>query len=69
MNLLSRSREAEMIPNLVVEPDTSADDTATQRIARGAHRLWGGRFAAGPAPELDALTGRSGPISVSGRST
>ncbi|HEY7408589.1 MAG TPA: argininosuccinate lyase [Gemmatimonadaceae bacterium] len=44
-----------MIPNLVVEPAAATDETAPQRAARGAHRLWGGRFASGPAPELDAL--------------
>jgi argininosuccinate lyase len=44
-----------MIPNLVVNPSTRADDADAQREPRGAHRLWGGRFAAGPAPELDAL--------------
>ena len=44
-----------MIPNLVVEPSAAADDTGAQRPARGTHRLWGGRFATGPAPELDAL--------------
>ena len=44
-----------MIPNLVVEPSTASDDPGAQRPARGTHRLWGGRFATGPAPELDAL--------------
>lgn len=44
-----------MIPNLVVEPEAGTDDTVPPRGARGAHRLWGGRFASGPAPELDAL--------------
>ena len=44
-----------MIPNLVVEPEAGTDDPVPPRGARGAHRLWGGRFASGPAPELDAL--------------
>jgi argininosuccinate lyase len=49
-----------MIPNLVVAPDSSTDDTNAQPAdaipaGRTAHRLWGGRFAMGPAPELDAL--------------
>src|SRR5918999_1855272 len=56
----SRLREIEMIPNLVVEPGPGAEDVKAQPAARAAHRLWGGRFAMGPAPELDALTERLG---------
>src|SRR5918999_1355357 len=48
-----RSREVEMTPSLVVAQNATSEEA--QRVARSTHRLWGGRFASGPAPELDAL--------------
>jgi argininosuccinate lyase len=44
-----------MTPNLVVQPRPTDDEVDARPAARSTHRLWGGRFAAGPAPELDAL--------------
>ena len=44
-----------MIPNLVMQSRTNDEGVDAPPPVRGAHRLWGGRFAAGPAPELDAL--------------
>ncbi len=43
-----------MSPNLAVEPRAVGDDRADD-APRATHRLWGGRFSSGPAPELDAL--------------
>src|SRR5918999_1913003 len=48
-----RSREVEMTPSLVVAQNATSEEA--DRPARSTHRLWGGRFATGPAPELDAL--------------
>ena len=43
-----------MTPNVLTQPnDVSAD--ASGHPAHATHRLWGGRFATGPAPELEAL--------------
>jgi argininosuccinate lyase len=42
-----------MTPSLVVAENPAAEEA--QRVSRSVHRLWGGRFASGPAPELDAL--------------
>jgi argininosuccinate lyase len=40
-----------MTPDLLAQ----ANETGARRTSGNAHRLWGGRFATGPAPELDAL--------------
>ena len=44
-----------MTPNLLTHSDETPADTSARRASATTHRLWGGRFASGPAPELDAL--------------
>lgn len=44
-----------------VEDDTGIQPPVPPRDEHGAHRLWGGRYASGPAPSLDELN-RSLPV-------
>jgi argininosuccinate lyase len=44
-----------MTPDLLTQAAVGPADAGARRAAGNTHRLWGGRFATGPAPELDAL--------------